>query len=89
MATQRAFVIQFLQRPGSDRGFTGRAEHVGSGEAIHFTSPDELILFLTRLNGRVAAAPATPRADAAAAGAAAAGDTGAARPRRRRPAGPS
>lgn len=84
MSTQRAFVIQFLQRPGSDDDFTGRAEHVGSGETVHFTSPDELILFLKRLNGgRAAPPPGQPRADAAAAGASVP-----ARPRRTRRAGP-
>lgn len=71
MSTQRAFVIQFLQRPGSEDGFTGRAEHVGSGEAVHFSTPDELIVFLSRLNGQGAPPPAGPRADAAAAGASA------------------
>lgn len=83
MSTQRAFVIQFLQRPGSDDAFTGRAEHVGSGEAVHFNTPDELIVFLSRLNGQVVRPPGAPRADAAAAGA---GAPDAARPRRpRRP----
>ncbi|MFN8601615.1 MAG: hypothetical protein U0842_14200 [Candidatus Binatia bacterium] len=86
MSTQRAFVIQFLQRPGSDDGFTGRAEHVGSGEAVHFNTPDELIVFLSRLNGQVVRPAAKPRADAAAAGA---GAPDAARPRRPRRSAPS
>lgn len=86
MSTQRAFVIQFLQRPGSDDDFTGRAEHVGSGEAVHFSTPDELIHFLSRLNGQRTRPPAQPRADAAAA---AAGASGGARPRRSRRAGTS
>jgi hypothetical protein len=73
MSTQRAFVIQFLQRPGDEDGFTGRIEHVGSGEAARFTNPDELIAFLARLNGRTARPPESPRADAAAAGAPATG----------------
>jgi hypothetical protein len=67
MSTQRAFVIQFLQRPGDDGGFTGRVEHVGSGEVAHFTSPDDLVAFLTRLNGQTARPPGSPRAEAAAA----------------------
>lgn len=72
MSTQRAFVIQFLKRPGPDDGFTGRAEHVGSGEAVHFASPDELIGFLLRVNGATARSASQPRVDAAAAGAQAA-----------------
>lgn len=67
MSTQRAFVIQFLQREGVD-DFTGRVEHVGSGEVAHFTTPDELIRFLDRRNGQPAQAPARPRATGAAAG---------------------
>jgi hypothetical protein len=71
MSTQRAFVIQFLQRPGDEDGFTGRVEHVGSGEVARFTTPDELMAFLTRLNGQIARPPESPRASAAAASAAA------------------
>ena len=57
MSTQRAFVIQFGQRPaGSPDWFQGRVEHVGTGEATHFTSPRELLDFLFRLIGHRAAA---------------------------------
>lgn len=66
MSTQRAFVIQFLQREGAEDAFTGRVEHVGSGEVAHFTTPDELILFLERRNGRTAPAPARSHAATAA-----------------------
>lgn len=76
MSTQRAFVIQFLQRPDDPDGFTGRVEHVATGETAHFASEGDLLAFLHRLNGRQTASPA-PRADAAAAGAA----TGATRER--------
>lgn len=65
MSTQRAFVIQFRQGAGAEGSFTGRVEHVGSGEATHFTTPEELIRFLDRQNGR--AVPARSCADAAAA----------------------
>ncbi len=69
MSTQRAFVIQFLQRPNDPEGFTGRVEHVATGETAHFASEDDLLGFLHRLNGRQTTSDA-PRADAAVAGAA-------------------
>lgn len=72
MSTQRAFVIQFLQRPHEPEGFAGRVEHVATGEAAHFASPDELLAFLFRLTGRQ---PATTELRAAAAAAAAASPT--------------
>lgn len=69
MSTQRAFVIQFLQRPHEPERFAGRIEHVATGEAAHFASPDELLAFLFRLTGRQPTAT-EPRAAAAAAAAA-------------------
>jgi len=78
MSTQRAFVIQFLQRPNDPDGFTGRVEHVATGETVHFASEDDLLGFLHRLNGRQTAS-GEPRTDAAAAAAGAA--TGPARDR--------
>jgi len=59
MSTQRAFVIQFGQRPpDTPEWFQGRIEHVGTGEATHFASPRELLDFLFRLVGHPAAAVA-------------------------------
>ena len=72
MSTQRAFVIQFGQRPAdSPDWFQGRVDHVGTGEATHFTSPRELLDFLFRLIGHravplAAAAGAAPDAGPAA-----------------------
>jgi hypothetical protein len=72
MSTQRAFVIQFLSRPGG--AFCGRVEHVGSGEAAHFVSSGELLAFLHRLNGSAGATrPARDPASIAAAAGASAG----------------
>ncbi|MBY0277345.1 hypothetical protein K2Z84_18595 [Candidatus Binatia bacterium] len=70
MSTQRAFVIQFLPREGTADDFTGRVEHVGSGEVTHFTTSEELIRFLDRRNGRIPQAPERARVAGAAAGAA-------------------
>jgi len=71
MSTQRAFVIQFLQHPAEPDGFAGRVEHVATGEASHFASPDDLLAFLFRVSGRRAAG-ASPCAAAASAAAGAA-----------------
>jgi len=52
MSTQRAFVIQFQPRTtATPERFAGRVEHVGSGDAIHFASPPELLAFLSRQLG--------------------------------------
>jgi hypothetical protein len=59
MSTQRAFVIQFGPRPpGSPEWFAGKVEHVATGEATRFASPQELLDFLFRLMA--------PRSEAAA-----------------------
>lgn len=52
MSTQRAFVIQFLPRTtATPERFEGRIEHVGTGEAMRFASPPELLDFVSRLLG--------------------------------------
>jgi hypothetical protein len=47
---ERVFVVQFYDRiePGSVR-FTGRAEHVMSGENTGFETPEELVRFFSRV----------------------------------------
>lgn len=50
MSTQRAFVIQFRPEADVAQGqWAGRVEHVGSGQATHFSSLEELLSFVTRL----------------------------------------
>ena len=44
---QRAFVVQFsADAAGDTASFSGRVEHVVSGQAIQFSSPEELLAFL-------------------------------------------
>jgi hypothetical protein len=42
---RRAFVIQFADDAGSPERFSGRAEHIQSGEVLHFQSEQELLDF--------------------------------------------
>jgi hypothetical protein len=45
----RAFVIQFNSETAPARNhFAGRVEHVSSGQAVHFQSLMELLLFVER-----------------------------------------
>ena len=42
-----AFVVQFGRGPGGTTSdHAGRVEHVASGQAARFTSPDELLAFV-------------------------------------------
>jgi hypothetical protein len=62
LPSDHAFVVQFRARSGRHRlASAGRVEHVRSGEAIHFASPDELLAFTRRVLRRSAGTPA--RAD--------------------------
>jgi hypothetical protein len=50
LTPQRAFVVQFRDQTGHKQElFTGRVEHITSGQATRFRSLDELITFLTRV----------------------------------------
>jgi hypothetical protein len=50
LAPQRAFVVQFRDRTGHEQElFTGRVEHIMSGQATRFRSLDGLIKFLIRV----------------------------------------
>jgi hypothetical protein len=46
LPVRRAFVVQFRADADLNRGcFTGRVEHVPSGQAMKFTSLEELVAF--------------------------------------------
>jgi hypothetical protein len=45
----RAFVVQLREHADVERGqWTGRVEHVTSGQAAHFQSLEELLAFIAR-----------------------------------------
>jgi hypothetical protein len=55
-----AFVVQFrATAPGVREGFAGRVEHLTSGNAERFSSPDELLAYFARIPA--AQAPARRR----------------------------
>ena len=50
LPTQRAFLVQVLAEADVAQGrLAGRVEHVMSGQAIHFASPEELLAFMARV----------------------------------------
>ena len=50
LPTSRAFVLQFTAQADVTQGvFTGRVEHVESGQAVRFATLDELLVFLGRV----------------------------------------
>jgi hypothetical protein len=60
---QGAFVIQFRSLANVEQGrFTGRAEHVASGEVGHFQTPKGLMAFVTHVLNRRIKELATERA---------------------------
>ena len=55
---QRAFVVQVaMAAPGEPDVSLGRAEHVLSGTATHFTTWAELVAFIEQVLAKGAAAP--------------------------------
>jgi hypothetical protein len=58
LSPQRAFVVQFRttteQTPGC---LTGRAEHMTSGQAVRFSSAEELLAFIARVLTQVLTEP--------------------------------
>jgi hypothetical protein len=47
---QRAFVVQVYAAATVAQGqLAGRVEHVVSGQAVHFYTPDELLAFMARV----------------------------------------
>jgi len=58
LSPQRAFVVQFRATTSqSPRHFAGRAEHMTSGQAVRFSSPEELVAFIARVLTQVPAEP--------------------------------
>ncbi|MBV8359853.1 MAG: hypothetical protein JO189_18240 [Deltaproteobacteria bacterium] len=50
LSPYRAFVVQFREHADVERGqWTGRVEHVTSGQAAHFQSCEELLAFIVRV----------------------------------------
>jgi hypothetical protein len=55
LPSDHAFVVQFRARSSRHRlASAGRVEHVRSGEAIHFASPEELLAFTRKVLKRSA-----------------------------------
>ena len=58
LSPARAFVVQFREGTEAARErFTGRVEHMVSGRAARFHSPEELLAFFARVLGTVCAKP--------------------------------
>lgn len=50
LPAQRAFLVQVHAETDVGQGrLAGRVEHVVSGQAIHFASPEELLVFMARV----------------------------------------
>ena len=50
LPANQAFVVQFRSKLEVSCGqFEGRAEHIETGEVVHFTSDRELLNFITRM----------------------------------------
>jgi hypothetical protein len=50
LPANRAFVVQLRAQPAdTPLRWEGRVEHIVSGEAIHFHSPEELLAFIMRI----------------------------------------
>jgi hypothetical protein len=50
LSPQRSFVVQFrTETATAPGGFVGRVEHIVSGRAARFHSPEELWAFFTRI----------------------------------------
>jgi hypothetical protein len=47
LSVHRAFVVHFGTGGGSRRRFSGRVEHLSSGESTHFRSLRELLAFIS------------------------------------------
>jgi len=54
LSPARAFVVQFREEPEAARErFVGRVEHMVSGRATRFHSPEELLAFFARILANV------------------------------------
>jgi hypothetical protein len=58
LSPTRAFVVQFREETDPARmRFTGRVEHMVSGRAARFHSPQELLAFFTQVLNTIRAKP--------------------------------
>jgi len=58
LSPTRAFVVQFREEPESGRGrFAGRVEHMVSGHAARFHSPQDLLAFFAQVLNTIPAKP--------------------------------
>jgi hypothetical protein len=58
LSPARAFVVQFREETEAVREhFTGRVEHMVSGRAARFHSPEELLAFFAQVLGAMRAKP--------------------------------
>ncbi len=56
LSPARAFVVQFREdTDGAATRFTGRAEHMVTGHAARFESPEDLLAFFARVLGALRA----------------------------------
>jgi hypothetical protein len=54
LSPRRAFVVQFREAmEGTQSHFAGRVEHIVSGHAARFHSPEELLAFFTTILSNV------------------------------------
>jgi hypothetical protein len=49
LPADHAFVVQFRTQAAPAPHFAGRVEHLASGQAAHFGSPEELLGFLEQV----------------------------------------
>jgi hypothetical protein len=62
LPANQAFVVQFRSKENLQLGqFQGRAEHVATGQAIHFSSQQELFDFFVKVLGLTAIANGEPK----------------------------
>jgi hypothetical protein len=57
LPADHAFVVQFRTQAAPAQHFAGRVEHLASGQAAHFCSPEELLAFLEHILGRMLTPP--------------------------------
>jgi len=58
LSPTRAFVVQFREeREAAREGFAGRVEHMVSGQATRFYSPEELLAFFAQVLSTLRAKP--------------------------------
>ncbi len=64
LSVQRTFVVQFRVETDMRQGpIEGRAEHVASGQIVHFHSLDGLLTFIAQILTSTRPHPSSGRAD--------------------------